>query len=82
MDIREWCKYRLYVKGCKYWLHVNGEIIGYKWVYAIWMLIEVLALNYMLTSDDIMEWVVNDHDWWWMDEIDIECCTLSLTVIE
>ena len=32
-------------KGCKYWLHVNGEIIGYKWVYAIWMLIEVLVLE-------------------------------------
>ena len=26
----EWCKYRIYVKGCKYWLHVNGEIIGYE----------------------------------------------------
>ena len=35
----EWCKCRIYVngvnidyicKGCKYWLLVNGEIIGYK----------------------------------------------------
>ena len=57
---------------CKYWLHVNGEIIGYKWVDAIWM----------LTSDDTMKWIVNDHDWWWMDEIYIDYGTMRLTVID
>ena len=38
---------------CKYWICVNDVTIGYKWVYAIWM----------LTSDDTMKLIMNDHDW-------------------
>ena len=36
----------------------------------------------MLTSDDTMKWIVDDHDWWWMDEIYIEYDTMRLTMIE
>ena len=36
----------------------------------------------MLTSDDTMKLIVNDHDWWWMDEIYIDYGIMRLTVID
>ena len=46
------------------------------------MLIEVLVLNQMLTSDDTMKLIVNDHDWRWMEEMYIDCGIMRLKVID
>ena len=46
------------------------------------MLIEVLVLNQIFTSDDTMKLIVNDHDWWWMEEMYIDCGIMGLTIID
>ena len=51
---------------------VNDVTIGYKWVYAIWM----------LTSDDTMKLIMNDHDWRWMEEMYSDRGIMRLKVID
>ena len=51
---------------------MNDVTVGYKWVYAIWM----------LTSDDTMKLIMNDHDWIWMEEMYSDCGIMRLMVID
>ena len=43
------------------------------WVDNTWVLIEVLVLKYMITSDVEIKLMMNEHDWWWMEEMYIDC---------
>ena len=59
---------------CNYWLNVSRCYMN-----AYWSVGVELDAYY---SDDTMKLIVNDHDWWCMEEMYIDCGIKRLTVID